>query len=56
VVLAPALGRQRQEDLREFKASLLYKMRFRSARAISEALSQKQLKHKLPIPLKNASE
>lgn len=49
-VLVPVLGRQRQEYLYEFKASLLYKLRFRSARALSEALSQKQTKHKLPHP------
>lgn len=51
-VLVPVLGRQRQEYLHEFKASLLYRLRFRSARALSEALSQEQFKHKLPTPSK----
>jgi hypothetical protein len=31
--LTPALGRQRQEDLREFKASLVYRVRSRMAGA-----------------------
>ena len=34
--LIPALSRQRQEDLGEFKASLVYKMGSRTARAVTQ--------------------
>ncbi|EGV96880.1 Forkhead-associated domain-containing protein 1 [Cricetulus griseus] len=45
-LLIPVLGRQRQVDLYEFKASLLYRMSSRTARATQETLSQKTKKKK----------
>ena len=33
--LIPALGRQRQVDLHEFKSSLVYGVSFRAARTVS---------------------
>ena len=43
MLLIPALGRQRQADLCEFKASIVYKVSSRTARATHrETLSQKQ--------------
>jgi hypothetical protein len=41
--LIPALGRQRQEDLCEFKANLVYRASSRTARAIQRnPVSKKQ--------------
>ena len=43
--LAPALGRQRQADLREFRASLVYRVSSRTARSVTQrTLSQKNKK------------
>ena len=52
-----ALGRQRQADLCEFKASLVYRVSSRSARATQGDLFQKQTnKHKLKISLKQRNQ
>ena len=52
--LIPALGRQRQVDLNEFEASLVYKASSRTARTVTHRnpLSQKQNKTKT-LSLKN---
>ena len=42
-----ALGRQRQVDLYEFKASLVYKVRTRSARAVTQRNPDLKIQNKI---------
>ena len=42
--LIPALGRQRQADLCEFKANLVYRVSFRKSGLCREILSQNKIK------------
>jgi hypothetical protein len=44
--LIPALGRQRQVDLCEFEASLLYKVSYRTARATQKNQKERKKKRK----------
>ena len=52
--LIPALGRLRQEDLCEFKASLVYIVSSKTARAIqrNQVLKNKQTNKKVPLGVK----
>ena len=50
--LIPALGRQGQADLYEFKTSLIYRVNARTTRdVIKETVSKKQNKNKNPYTL-----
>ena len=44
----PALGKQRQADLYELEASLVYKVSFRTARAVTQRNPASKNKQKIP--------
>jgi hypothetical protein len=46
ISLIPALGRQKQGDLCEFKASLVYRVSFRTAKDIQRNLDSRKSKNK----------
>ena len=51
--LTIAYGRQRQEDLREFKASLVYRVSYRIARAVQRNPEKQQKKRRNYDSIKN---